>query len=176
MKRLQQVEPGLKAYKVSFDSALLNTLRTMFDDSLRERLGREGYVYLFAGMEQINIQMKLEDLQFHITSYGTAPLLWIANSNAHTYKLFKSFMNELDIMDDIKELVDSDDHIEAYCGFFVVGKKVDRETWHKDYVYGANAYTLITPLFDLDTSHGDLMYKDTLSTVNYYLLYVWLLR
>ena len=49
MKRLQQVEPGLKAYKVSFDSVLLNTLRTMFDDSLRERPGREGYAYLFAG-------------------------------------------------------------------------------------------------------------------------------
>lgn len=168
MKYLQQVEPGLNAYKVSFDPSLLNTLKAMFDDSLRERLGREGYAYLFAGMEQINIQMKLEDLQFHITSYGTAPLLWIANNNAHTYKLFKSFMNELDIMDDIKELVDFDDHIEVYCGFFVVSKKMDRETWHKDYVDGANAYTLITPLFDLDTSHGNLMYKDTSSMVKTY--------
>ena len=49
MKRLQQVEPGLKAYKVNFDSALLNTPRTMFDDSLRERPCREAYAYLFAG-------------------------------------------------------------------------------------------------------------------------------
>ena len=49
MKRLQQVEPGLKACKVSFDSALLNTPRTMFDDLLRERPGRESYAYLFAG-------------------------------------------------------------------------------------------------------------------------------
>ena len=60
MKRLQQLEPGLNAYTVSFDSSLLDTLRTMFDDFLKERLNREGYDYLFAGMEQINIQMKLE--------------------------------------------------------------------------------------------------------------------
>ena len=61
----------------------------MFDDSLKERLNREGYAYLFAGMEQINIQMKLEDLQFHITSYGTAPLLWVSNNNERTYDLFR---------------------------------------------------------------------------------------
>lgn len=168
MKHLQQLEPGLNAYKVSFDSSLLNTLRAMFDSNLRERLGREGYAYLFTGTEQINIQMKLEELQFHITSYGTAPLLWISNNNAHTYNLFKSFMTELDIMDDIKTLVDFENHIEVYCGFFVVGKKMDRETWHKDYVDGANAYTLITPLFELDKSHGQLMYKDEISATKTY--------
>ncbi len=168
MKHLQQIEPGLNAYTVSFDSSLLNTLRTMFDRSLRERLNREGYAYLFAGMEQVNIQLKLEELQFHVTSYGTAPLLWISSNNAHTYTLFRSFMDELDIMDDIKELVDFDDHIEVYCCFFVVGKKMDRQTWHNDYVDGANGYTLITPLFDLDKSHGNLMYKDELSAIKSY--------
>lgn len=168
MKRLQQLQPGLNAYKLSFDPSLLDTLRVMFDSNLRERLGREGYAYLFTGTEQINIQMKLEELQFHITSYGTAPLLWISNNNAHTYNLFRSFMTELDIMDDIKALVDFENHIEVYCGFFVVGKKMDRGTWHKDYVDGANAYTLITPLFELDKSHGQLMYKDDKSSIKIY--------
>ena len=163
MKHLQQIEPDLNAYTVSFDPSLLNALRTMFDNALRERLEREGYAYLFTGMEQIDIQLKLEELQFHVTSYGTAPLLWISNNNEYTYKLFKSFMNDLDIADDIKELVDFDNHIEMYCGFFVVGKKMDRETWHKDYMDGANGYTLITPLFELEKSHGHLMYKDALS-------------
>lgn len=168
MKHLQQIEPGLNAYTVSFNSSLLNTLRTMFDRSLRERLGREGYAYLFAGMEQINIQLKLEELQFHVSSYGTAPLLWISSNNAHTYQLFKSFMDEIDVMDDIKELVDFDDHIEVYCGFFVVGKKMDRQTWHKDFVDDANGYTLITPLFDLDKLHGNLMYKDASLAIKTY--------
>ncbi len=158
----------MNAYTVRFDSSLLNTLRTMFDRSLRERLGREGYAYLFAGMEQINIQLKLEELQFHVSSYGTAPLLWISSNNAHTYQLFKAFMDELDVMDDIKELVDFDDHIEVYCGFFVVGKKMDRQTWHKDFVDGANGYTLITPLFDIDKLHGNLMYKDASSAIKSY--------
>ncbi|HHJ35662.1 MAG TPA: hypothetical protein ENJ87_07840 [Gammaproteobacteria bacterium] len=160
MKYLQQIEPGLNAYTVSFDPSLLDTLRKIFDDSLRERFQREGYAYLFSGMEQINIQIKMEDLQFHVTSYGTAPLLWVSNNNAHTYNIFKTFMTELDIMDDIKELVDFENRIEVYCCFFVVGKKMDRETWHKDYFDGANGYTLITPLFELDSSHGNLMYKD----------------
>ncbi len=163
MKKLQQIGPGLNAYKVSFNPSLLTALQTMFDEVLKERLNREGYAYLFTGMEQINIQMKFDDLQFHVTSYGTAPLLWISNNNAHTYALFKSFMDELDIMDDIKELVDFENKIEVYCGFFVVGKKMDRETWHKDFQDDANAYTLITPLFELDESHGQLMYKDETS-------------
>ena len=64
MKRLQQLEPGVNAYKVSFDASLLNTLRTLFDNTLRERFLREGYAYLFEGREQIDIQMKLEELQF----------------------------------------------------------------------------------------------------------------
>lgn len=168
MKHLQQLEPGLNAYKVSFDPSLLTPLREMFDNVMRERLNRAGYTYLFEGMEQIDIQMKFEELQFHVTSYGTAPLLWISSNNAHTYQLFKVFMDGLDIMEDIKELVDYDDHIEVYCCFFVVGKKMDRETWHNDYRDGANGYTLITPLFELERSHGNLMYKSVSSSINTY--------
>ena len=59
----------------------------MFDTSLRERLNREGYRYLFEGMEQINIQLTLGELKFHVTSYGTAPLLWISNNKTYQYKM-----------------------------------------------------------------------------------------
>ena len=140
----------------------------MFNASLRERLSREGYACLFEGMEQINIQITDEGLKFHVTSYGTAPLLWISSNNAHTYNMFKAFMTGLDIMDDIKTLVDFNDHIEVYCGFFVVGKKMDRQTWHKDFVDGANGYTLITPLFELDPAHGNLLYKDEAANIKTY--------
>ena len=168
MKHLKQLESGLNAYKVNFAPSLLTPLREVFDSYLRERLNREGYTYLFDGMEQIDIQMKLEEFRFHVTSYGTAPLLWISSNNSHTYDYFKTFMDELDIMDDIKELVDFDDHIEVYCCFFVVGKKMDRETWHHDYCDGANGYTLITPLFELAKSHGNLLYKDASSVTRTY--------
>ena len=33
---------------------------------------------------------------------------------------------------------------------------------------GANAYTLITPLFELDDAHGNLMYKDASSNIKTY--------
>lgn len=45
---------------------------------------------------------------------------------------------------------------------------MDRQTWHKDFCDGANAYTLITPLFELDHAHGNLMYKDILSNIKNY--------
>ena len=160
MKKLQQIEPGLNAYTVNFDHSLLEPLRKLFEENLTERLNRQGYAYLFEGMEHINIQITLDELKFHVTSYDTAPLLWISNNNTYTYNLFKVFMDKLNIMDDMKELVDFDKKIQVYCGFFVVGKQMDRATWHKDYVDGANAYTLITPLFELAPEHGNLMYKN----------------
>jgi len=159
-KRLQKISPGLNAYTVSFAPSLLNTLREMLDTSLHERLSREGYDYLFQGREHINIQMTIEKFEFHVASYGMAPLIWISNNNTHTYNIFKFFMMDLDITDDLKSLVDFENKIEMYCGFFVVGKNMDRQTWHKDYLDDANAYTLITPLFELEPSYGNLMYKD----------------
>jgi len=140
----------------------------MFDTALKARLNRDGYAYLFEGLEQINIQITDEEFKFHITSYGTAPLIWISNNNSHTYGIFKSFIEKLDIMDEIKTLVDFKDHIQVYCGFFVVGNRMDRETWHKDYFDDANGYTLITPLLELETGHGDLMYKDLSENIKTY--------
>jgi hypothetical protein len=71
-------------------------------------------------------------------------------------------------MDEIKSLVDFNNQIKVYCGFFVVGKGMDRQTWHKDYMDDANGYTLITPLFELDDSQGNLMYKDELLNIKTY--------
>ncbi len=168
MEHLQQLEAGLNAYKLNFDGALLKPLQILFETSLKEKLNREGYAYLFEGLEQINIQVTEEDIKYHITSYGTAPLLWISNNNKQTYTIFKNFMNSLDIVDDIKQLVDFKNHIEMYCGFFVVGNRMDRQTWHKDFHDGANGYTFITPLFELETAHGNLIYKDTLLNIKTY--------
>jgi hypothetical protein len=47
-----------------------------------------------------------------------------------------------------------------YSGFFVVSNVIDTASWHLDYHDGANAFTLITPLFDLLPEHGQLLYLD----------------
>jgi len=122
MKRLQQLEASLNAYTVNFDASILRPLVEIFESSLRERFSREGYAYLFEGLEQINIKINDEPLNFHVTSYGSALLLWVSNNNVHTYNLLKNFITKLDVMEDIKTLVDFNKHIEVYCGFFVVGK------------------------------------------------------
>jgi hypothetical protein len=67
----------------------------------------------------------------------------------------------LNIDETVKKLVDCDDNIVLYSGFFVVGNHSAKEFWHMDYADGANAYTLITPLFELNYDHGNLLYKNS---------------
>ncbi len=169
MKRLKKISPELNAYTVSYDASLLDRLRKVFNASLLQGLIARQNAGLLAGESKVNLMVGDEKLQFHILSYDKAPLLWISNNNIRTYNIFKSFLTSLDIIDDIKELVDYDKDLRMYCGFFVVGNKMDRETWHVDYYNGANAYTLITPLFELDDSHGNLLYKDENSNVKKYI-------
>jgi len=168
MKRLKKMSPALNAYTVSYDASLLDRLRKVFNASLLQGLTAKQNAGLLAGENRVNLVVSDKKLQFHILSYGNAPLLWISNNNIRTYNIFKSFLTSLDITDDIKELVDYNKDLRMYCGFFVVGNKMDRETWHVDYYKGANAYTLITPLFELNESHGDLLYKDENSHVKKY--------
>jgi len=51
---------------------------------------------------------------------------------------------------------------------FLSWARDERSTWHKDYVDGAQAYTLITPLFELEHTHGNLMYKDKYENIKSY--------
>jgi len=168
MKRLNRLSPDLNAYTVAFDHAMLERLRKVFNDSLMNGLKAEQNSKLLSGGGSINLEFAYKKLQFHFLSFGNAPLLWISGNNIRTYNIFKSFLRSIDILDDIKELVDYKKDIRMYCGFFVVGNEMDRETWHVDYYKNANAYTLITPLFELDAIHGDLMYKDGNSKIRTY--------
>lgn len=166
--KLQPLQAGLNAYTLTFDHSLLEPVREMYNASLDARLNREGYAYLYEGMEQINFQITDEHLQYHVTSYGTAPLVWVSCNNDYTFSVFRAFFDALAIDDDLKPLVDHEKTIRMYCGFFVIGKQMDRLTWHKDYHDNANGYTLITPLFELDPAHGNLLYKNDQGEVQTY--------
>lgn len=93
-------------------------------------------------------------------TFGKKPLLWVSNNNRHTYDKFKKFFEALKIKDEIKRIVDYKKGIVLYCGFFVIGNRSYGESWHVDYQPGANAYTLLVPLFQPDTNHGNLLYRD----------------
>ena len=60
---------------------------------------------------------------------------------------------------EVRKLVDCREKAVMYCGFLVVGDRAPASQWHNDYAPGANAFTLITPLFELDPGHGHLLYK-----------------
>ncbi len=168
MKRLVQVGPALNAYKFTFDDNLLDELRRLYFSALSHGLAAPQNASIFEGGAQISLSISVANYKFHLLSYGKTPLLWVSSGNRPAYDIFKRFADSLEIENDLKELVDCNQNLVMYSGFFVVGNRLPVENWHLDYDDGANAYTLITPLFELDRSHGHLLYKDTAGNVQTY--------
>jgi hypothetical protein len=97
--------------------------------------------------------------RYFVVSYGANPLLWISCNSPDTHRIYQRFFESLGIDAPLKALVDHDERIVMYCGFVVIGDRAPGHSWHVDYAHGANAYTLITPLFELEPGHGHLLYK-----------------
>ncbi len=160
MKRIEQLAPSLNAYRVAFEGDLLNEIRQLFISALSNGLSTPQSAFLFNGDAHLNFEINSQDYRFNLKSYGKTPLLWVSCNDMNTYQIFRRFADSLQIQDDIKKLVDFDKDLVMYCGFFVIGNRLYEENWHVDYLDGANAYTFITPLFEPDHSHGNLIYKD----------------
>jgi hypothetical protein len=168
MEQLTQIGASLNAYKLNFDGSLLNEIRNVYLSTLSQGLIAPQYNFLLQGGVQHSISIKVSTYRFHLLSYGKSPLLWISAEDFYTYSVFKRFVDSLSIEDDIKKLVDFDKGLVMFAGFFVVGNQLNEENWHVDYFEGANAYTFITPLFEPDSSHGNLLYKDKYGNVQKY--------
>lgn len=160
MKKFQQLAPNLNAYRFTFDDSLLEDIRRLYVHSLAGGLSAPQNGFLLEGSAPLDITINSAGNSFHLRSYGKSPLLWISSNDQQTYGVFKRFCDALEISEDIKRLVDYRDDLVMYCGFYVVGNRLHKENWHVDYYDGSNAYTFITPLFELDASHGNLLYKD----------------
>ena len=76
-----------------------------------------------------------------------------------THREFQTVFDRLGLADAVKPLVDWHERIVMYQGFYVVSNGVAEGNWHLDYYSGAHAYTLLTPLYDLDPEHGHLLYR-----------------
>lgn len=168
MTSISEVGPGLNAFTFAFDEKVLNELRITYQTHIRPFLLTPELSPLFEGRKQREGRFGAEGYNYAYTSYGEEPLFWVANNNERTYQDFERFYRSLLIEDAVKGIVDYDKSITLYCGFLVVGNHADHEFWHLDYAPGANAYTLITPLFAPDPAHGDLLYQDSAGTIHTY--------
>ncbi|MCS6959086.1 MAG: hypothetical protein RMK91_03455 [Pseudanabaenaceae cyanobacterium SKYGB_i_bin29] len=162
MRRLKQLGENLNAYTVSFAVELLEDIRQSYYQYVHPLLSDQPQL-----LQPKELQEK--DLgEYHLVNYPGTTLLWVSSNTAKTYNLYRQFLDKLDIIDDIKLLVDYREKIVMYCGFLVVSNVIRQPKWHYDYRQGANAYTLITPLLALSTNHGNLCYRDDRHKTNIY--------
>ena len=168
MPSLTQIPPGMNAYSYAFDAAILAGLQSLYRARLAPLFDTPEYAPLLAGGENRVGEFGGEAPTFFYATYGTEPLLWVSNNDWESYRLFKAVFEEIAIAPEIENLVDHRDGITLYSGFFVVGHHADNTNWHLDYAEGANAYTLITPLFALNPGHGNLLFRDDGGAVHTY--------
>ncbi|MEZ0368098.1 MAG: hypothetical protein ACAI44_03315 [Candidatus Sericytochromatia bacterium] len=158
--RLEPLAEGLNAFTCRFDPGLLDEIRESYRQDLEAFLAHPEQQYLFEGGRYHALGIGVPESPYYLVTYDTFPLLWLSNNTARTFALFRRFFDRLGITADLRQLVDFRRQIVMYSGFFVIGNRAEEEMWHFDYRPGANAYTLITPLFALASGHGQLLYKD----------------
>jgi hypothetical protein len=168
IQKLTPLASGVNAYTLSFDDGLLKELRTLYETDVRDFLDLPQNAHLLRGGDFVEERWQRGPHKFYAASYAGAPLLWVSSDNFATYEVFTRFFRALDIVHDIKNLIDFHREVVVYCGFFVVGEHLQEAKWHVDYFENANAFTLIAPLLELDTGHGNLLYKDDSSSVRQY--------
>ena len=152
------LHPELDARTFQFEEALLDEIRESYRSRLEPLFEAPQNQYLFQGGRSHRVKIG-ESAPYFALSYESYPLLWVSNNNTETYALFRRFFDAIAIESEIKGLTDYRERIVMYCGFLVVGDRAPAAQWHCDYAPDANAFTLITPLFELDPGHGHLLYQ-----------------
>lgn len=159
MGQLTNIEKGSNAYTCKFPPALLNEIRESFFVSLEPILSaRENESWFEGG--QILHQPVGDKNDYYLVSFADYPLLWFSCDSDKTYAIYRRFLDAIEIEADIKDLIDFEQNLVLYSGFLVIGDRSPAPKWHVDYFPNANAYTLLTPLFDFESDHGNLLYKD----------------
>jgi len=156
--KLELLHPELDAYTFRFEDALLDEIRDSYHHELATLLENPKNQYLFQGGQSHRAKVGKSGSYFAL-SFEDYPLLWFSNNDAQTYAIFRRFFEALAIEEEIRKLIDYQKRIVMYCGFLVIGDRAPAAQWHCDYAPGANAFTLITPLFELEPGHGHLLYK-----------------
>lgn len=158
MDSLKLLHPELDAYTFRFEDSLLDEIRDSYRRELAPLLENPRNQHLFEGGRSHRVRIG-KSASYFAQSFENYPLLWFSNNDARTYALFRRFFDALAIESEVRKLVEHRESIIMYCGFLVVGDRAPGAQWHCDYASGAPAFTLITPLFEMDPGHGHLLYK-----------------
>lgn len=158
MGPLKLLHEDLDAYTLRFEESLLNEIRDSYRRELAGLLENPQNQYLFQGGRSHRARVGRSAPYFAL-SFESYPLLWLSNNNVETYEVFRRFFDALGLEEQVRELIDCRERVVMYCGFLVIGDRAPATQWHCDYAPGANAFTLITPLFELEPEHGHLLYK-----------------
>lgn len=152
---LRLLAPGLKAYTLGFDPELLRPLQGLFADQLAPLL--QAQHWLQGGRV---VRQRLKGTGYAVFSYDAYPLLWLSADQARSFASYASLFAALGLAEALAAHLDWEQPPVLYGGFLVVGRHAPEPLWHDDYLPGAQAYTLITPLFELAPEHGHLLYED----------------
>ena len=147
MMKLKKLARDLNAFTFQFQDHLLEEIRTSYYRELESFLRDPRHQYLFKGGRTFKQPIGKSPSEYYLFSYNDYPLLWFSANTPQTFQIYQRFFEGLSIEEDVKELVDYHKKIIMYCGFLVIGNQAPKHLWHFDYRVGANAYTLITPLF-----------------------------
>ncbi|MGV3524002.1 MAG: hypothetical protein ACO1RX_07250 [Candidatus Sericytochromatia bacterium] len=156
-KTCSPLAPGLKALTLRFDPLLLQPLQQFFCAQLAPVLHGQGQDWLTGGRV---IRQRITGTAYAAFSYDTYPLLWLSADQAVSFAAYATLFAELGLADALRPYLEDGQRPVLYGGFLVVGNRAAEPLWHEDYLPGAQAYTLITPLFELAPEHGHLLYED----------------
>jgi hypothetical protein len=140
------------AFELTFDASVLAPLASIYESVVAPQLDLQTL-----RSTRTHDKLRGDGLCFHVAPYGSS-LAWVSADDLPTYHEFLGLFDRLGLADAVKPLVDWRERIVMYQGFYVVTEGVPATTWHVDYYQGANAYTLLTPLYELDPKHGHLWY------------------
>ena len=138
------------AFEFDFDPSLLDRLAWMYDNLVAPKLDLQTLP------ANRGLTLQGDCLRFQVTTYHS--LAWVSAADLVTHREFEKVFDRLGLAEAVKPLVDWHERIVMYNGFYVVSNGVAEANWHVDYFKGGHAYTLITPLYDLEPQHGHLLY------------------
>jgi hypothetical protein len=158
---LARIAPDKDAFQFRFDPSLLAPLAAVYESVVAPNLD-----FPRLRSDAGHDKLRGDGLRFHVSRYGHL-LAWVSADDLTTHREFARLFEHLELADAAKHLVDWRERIVLYNGFYVVSDGVESPSWHRDYVDGAQAYTLLTPLYELDAEHGQLWYESGGETMRY---------